>query len=213
VSTRPHSQFQLLLTCKRRYVPHANKALRSFNMYFNVRKPPLRSKLPINPFSFLFPRPPPFETRSTSPSRTETPPHALLNTSEATPVPLAPIPPATNRRGELIFSSRVDKSFRESYTRHRAAFERRREELERIAWSKTWIGWIILKMPFSRKLSLNPSSNPTPSPGATLTLSTSSRGRGTGSAVPTPAGSRRSSPVPKRGPPTESRGETPPRWS
>jgi len=44
---------------------------------------------------------------------------------------MASIPPSHNPRGELIFSSRVDKTFREGYERYRAAFERRREEKAR----------------------------------------------------------------------------------
>src|ERR1700759_3851973 len=91
-----------------RYVPHANKALRSFNMYLNVRKPPLRSKFKFldKPLSLLFPRPenerPQLKTgetplRSSSPIRSRSP-------SAARPIPT--IPPATNPRGELIFSSR-----------------------------------------------------------------------------------------------------------
>ncbi|KAF8992755.1 hypothetical protein BDQ17DRAFT_1286925, partial [Cyathus striatus] len=34
-----------------KYVPHANRALRSFNIYLNMRQPPLRSKFPtyLNP--------------------------------------------------------------------------------------------------------------------------------------------------------------------
>ncbi|KAF8911383.1 hypothetical protein CPB85DRAFT_1156587, partial [Mucidula mucida] len=60
-----------------KYVPHANRALRSFNMLLNVRKP------------------------------------------------------------KLIFSSRVDKNFRESYERHRNTFERKREERARLQRSMT----------------------------------------------------------------------------
>jgi hypothetical protein len=41
---------------------------------------------------------------------------------------IPPIPPAANPRGELIFTRHVDKHFRESYERYRAAFERRRDE-------------------------------------------------------------------------------------
>lgn len=43
-------------------------------------------------------------------------------------VPLAPIPPASNPRGELIFSSRVSAVFREGYERYRLAWEKRRDE-------------------------------------------------------------------------------------
>ncbi|KAF5352280.1 hypothetical protein D9758_011970 [Tetrapyrgos nigripes] len=189
-----------------KYVPHANKALRSFNMYLNVRKPPLRSKFYWNPMSFFFPRPeepshshartgsrsrpstpspsqqrpsrsstprssrspsptPPspssnsfHDTQSTHPHpysqrrssssssshetqpihpypypqrRSTTPSKSLSSFPTQTPLPISPIPPAKYPRGELIISSKVDKSFRESYERYRAAFERRREERER----------------------------------------------------------------------------------
>ncbi|KAG6908658.1 hypothetical protein DXG01_003752 [Tephrocybe rancida] len=144
-----------------KYVPHANRALRSFNMYLNVRKPSLRSKLSLNPLAFFFPRPapssPPSSAASSSsstpsatpPPRSRSPPHKATppinhpqdQNSPVTrtfPTPGAPrsmpipsIPPASNPRGELIFSSRIDRTFREGYERHRAAFERRREERER----------------------------------------------------------------------------------
>ncbi|KAG6826680.1 hypothetical protein H0H92_014876 [Tricholoma furcatifolium] len=108
-----------------RYVPHANRSLRSFNMYLNVRKPPLRSKFGFNPLAFFFPRPvdPPSPSRPRTARSPSPPPGAS--------VPIREIPPASNPRGELIFSSRVDKAFRDGYERHRAAFERRREEKEK----------------------------------------------------------------------------------
>ncbi|GLB40034.1 putative spo7-like protein [Lyophyllum shimeji] len=53
-------------------------------------------------------------------------------------------PPATNPRGELIFSSRVEKSFREPYERYRAAFERKREEREREKMLQaSWWRWML----------------------------------------------------------------------
>ncbi|KAG6892617.1 hypothetical protein C0992_013210, partial [Termitomyces sp. T32_za158] len=98
-------------------------------MYFNVRKPPLRAKFNINynPLAFFFPRDPP------APAPLPAPATAQRRTRDASPlpgtsIPIPAIPPATNPRGELIFSSRVDRAFREGYERHRAAFERRREE-------------------------------------------------------------------------------------
>ncbi|KAF5384401.1 hypothetical protein D9615_003114 [Tricholomella constricta] len=130
------------------YVPHANRALRSFNMYLNVRKPPLRSKFYLNPLSFFFPRPeehPPANQSSSTPStpRSRTPsgdPRAhSASPSAHTTLPIPSIPPASNPRGELIFSSRVDRSFRDAYERYRAAFERKREEKEREKALQT--GW------------------------------------------------------------------------
>jgi len=106
-----------------RYVPHANRALRSFNMHLNMRTPP--------PASFLFSRP-------TSPTPAPVPPRSPTNRR-----PIPPMPPTSNPRGELIFSSRVDRGFRDAYERYRAAFERRREE-RRMVNSK--IGWIWPKL-------------------------------------------------------------------
>ncbi|KIJ62077.1 hypothetical protein HYDPIDRAFT_114914 [Hydnomerulius pinastri MD-312] len=169
-----------------RYVPHANKALRSFNMYLNVRKPPLRSKFSFNPSSLLFPRPQP-SLEAGNRSSTQSSP-----TDRGTSVPISPIPPTTNPRGELIFSSRVDRSFRESYERYRAAFERKRQERERSAALKTWLGWFRLQMPWNKQPAVQPVAGV-----AQLRTASSTRGRGTGSAVPTPSSSRRSSPMPK----------------
>lgn len=199
-----------------RYVPHANRALRNLNMYLNVRQPPLRSKLPFNPFSFLFPRTSPTPSRSSSP--TATPPVLTAHRRSPSPprvskrsssVPIAPIPPSSNPRGELIFSSRVDRSFRDSYERYRNAFERRREERERAAYEATWLGWVCVKVfRIKRPLLFGSAGTPgagggsgtaTPVPaGVTRTLSGSIRGRG--SASGTPSSSRRSSPAPTRSP-------------
>ncbi|KAJ3746390.1 hypothetical protein DFH05DRAFT_941362 [Lentinula detonsa] len=178
-----------------KYVPHTNKALRSFNIYLNMRKPPLRSKFQFrdwNPLSFFFPRPsPPTNPLSTSnssasttalrnSSRSNTPARASGNRtprssrspsptapnanptkrssskSTSTMIPISPIPPTLNPRGELIFSSRIDRSFRESYERYRAAFERKREVKEReeraARWRHKFWAWVI----FWRKLEPEP---------------------------------------------------------
>ncbi|KAF9812687.1 hypothetical protein IEO21_06074 [Rhodonia placenta] len=172
-----------------RYVPHANRALRSFNMYLNVRQPPLRTKLPFNPLALLFPRtpsapPPPASGRALSPERA-----AKRNSS----VPIPPIPPASNSRGELIFSSRVERAFREAYERYRGAFERRREERERAAHAATWAGWLTarLRLPWAR--------GPAPAPGQQVAaaggVSRLASGK-VGSARSSPAGSRQGSPGP-----------------
>ncbi|KAJ7489528.1 hypothetical protein FB451DRAFT_1225154 [Mycena latifolia] len=126
-----------------KYVPHANRALRSFNMYLNVRKPPLRSKIFFNPLSFLFPRPPeapppsPAKSRSSSRSRTQP---AIGSSSTSVPIP--PIPPTTNPRGELRFSSRVDRVFRDGYERYRANFERKRAQQQQLIRGQGWLGRI-----------------------------------------------------------------------
>lgn len=57
-------------------------------------------------------------TRAPLPSR-RPPPLAM---------PLAPIPPPANARGELIFSSRVSGPFREGYEKYREGWEARRAE-------------------------------------------------------------------------------------
>jgi len=172
-----------------RYVPHANKALRSFNMYFNVRKPSLRSKFSLNPLNFIFPRPRP-STESSSPSLARSSPPATAD-PRGTSIPIPPIPPATNPRGELIFSSRVDRSFRESYERYRAAFERKRQERERSDAMRTWLGWLRFQIPWNLK---QPVVHPLAVP-QVRAASSSTRGRGVGSVFPTPSSSRRSSPM------------------
>ncbi|GAA5850512.1 hypothetical protein JCM8547_001898 [Rhodosporidiobolus lusitaniae] len=63
-------------------------------------------------------------------------------------IPIPPIPPAQNPRGEVIFSSRVSPQFREGYERYRAEWEKRREEAKRLqrererelrgAWWQPW---------------------------------------------------------------------------
>lgn len=195
-----------------RYVPHANKALRSLNMYLNVRQPPLRSKLPFSPFAFLFPRtspassPTPISVSASTSSRRRSPsPQRASKRSSS--VPIAPIPPSSNPRGELIFSSRVDKAFRDSYERFRNAWERRREARENVVYQATWLGWICVKILRIRRplvfanLPVGPggtgggSGTATPL-GRAGSLAGSVRGRG--SASVTPSSSRRSSPVPSR---------------
>jgi hypothetical protein len=125
-------------------------------MYLNVRQPPLRSRFYFKPFSFLFSRqevehsPRPSKkgrtisdsaptSRAPSPSRTF---RAQGSGSKLTSIPISPIPPSSNPRGELIFSSRVDRTFRESYERYRTAFEKRRAEVQRnegASWIWRWI--------------------------------------------------------------------------
>lgn len=102
--------------------------------------------------------------------------------------PIPSIPPANNPRGEIIFSSRVDRSFREGYDRYRLAFEKKREEVVRQINDQKrmerW--WWVYKLPFWTS---PPSSSPRPSsdpagPDASMSpysrnSSQSSRGRGT----------------------------------
>ncbi|TFK67620.1 hypothetical protein BDN72DRAFT_770470 [Pluteus cervinus] len=195
-----------------KYVPHANRALRSFNILLNVRKPPLRSKFPLNPLSFFFPRPDetprsprspsptsPYSRRSSSPGRRQVSPPSSPQFGTTT-VPIQPIPPSSNPRGELIFSSRIDKGFRESYERFRTAYERKREK---DGWKKHWWGRV-----WYTYIGRQPSEGPTAAPPISRTASgTSSRGGGRTSRSGTPpigylpgfgergaAGSRSSSP-------------------
>jgi len=153
-----------------KYVPHANRALRSFNMFLNVRRPPL--KFYWNPLSFFFPRP-------TEPSRPP-PSSSLTNRARSTSTtrPIQPIPPAANPRGELIFSSRIDKNFRDSYERYRSAFERKRELKEYIERHKKWYGNLLFW-----------ESAPTPAPPNTVpTRPCSARGAGSRSGTPPTTG-------------------------
>ncbi|KAF8148453.1 hypothetical protein B0H34DRAFT_737107 [Crassisporium funariophilum] len=174
-----------------KYVPHANRALRSFNIFLNVRKPPLRSKFYWNPLSFFFPRPdePSTSAVSRASSRSSSPSARSRPRSASTTRPIAPIPPAANPRGELIFSSRVDKNFREAYDRYRAGYEKRREEKEYIERQKTWYGKIMF---WERAPSPVPGSAGIGSLTPSRTVSNaSSRGRGSRSGTPptTPSGS------------------------
>lgn len=161
-----------------RYVPHANRALRSFNVYLNVRSPPLRTSL--NPISYFFPR-----TSSTTPTQ-QLPNPVPRASSPRRPPAIPPIPPTSNPRGELIFSSRVDPAFRESYERYRAAFERKREEQKR-ATRGNWFG--IIPLPWRKAKQQQPPVYVQIPHGG----STSTRGR---TPSTTPSSSRRSSPAP-----------------
>ncbi|CAK9779467.1 hypothetical protein CC85DRAFT_330751 [Cutaneotrichosporon oleaginosum] len=123
------------------YITHSNKALRPLNMYLNVRRPPttwysLLSHLPL-PAS-LKPSPAPLRA---APTKAAGPKGRRVSHGQQV---MAQIPPSSNPRGELIFSSRVDPHFEEGYKRYRAAFERRREERAREearlagAWWARW---------------------------------------------------------------------------
>ncbi|KAH6910806.1 hypothetical protein BKA70DRAFT_1271550 [Coprinopsis sp. MPI-PUGE-AT-0042] len=183
-----------------KYVPHANRALRSFNMVLNVRKPPLRSQFAWNPINFFFPRPP--EQSPTSPTARPPSPSGSRARSSSTTRPMASLPPASNPRGELVFSSRVDKSFREGYERYRSTFERKRDERLREERRKTWWGSIIYR---ARETSPAPAAALTPS--AATTPAPSRTASATGSR---PAGSRSVTPEPSTGIMMKSRAESRP---
>lgn len=121
-------------------------------MHLNMRQPNpiLKSYIPL---PFLRPSSSPSPTPSSSPSpspplskvqthtQTQTLSHPPTRTTPLKPTIIPSIPPTTNPRGELIFSSRVDRSFREGYERYRAAFERRREEKAREYRSNVRYWW------------------------------------------------------------------------
>lgn len=182
-----------------RYVPRVNRELRNFNMYLNMRQAPRRSLL--DPLSYLFPRSgrlaPPNRARSSSPTR--------LGKRSSSTVPMPSIPPTTNPRGELIFSSRVERGFREAYERYRNAFERKRDERERQAAARTWSGWLLQKLPWNRPAP-PPTDSATPTPSQSRIGSLALRGRIVESSGASPASSGKSTPAPspelRRGRPT-----------
>ena len=142
-------------------------------MFLNVRRPPLRSKFYWNPISFFFPRP-------VEPTPVSSPP-TLHNRPRSTSTirPIPPIPPAANPRGELIFSSRIDKNFRDSYERYRSAFERKRELKEYNERHQKWYG----KFLFWER----PPTPASPNSGAFTPARVSSL-KGRGPSSPTPGG-------------------------
>jgi hypothetical protein len=144
-------------------------------MYLNMRLPrfSLLSHIP-----WYNPSPPAPSAPVPAPTKTTT--SKLGTRRQSTNTVMATIPTSSNPRGELIFSSRVDKPFREGYERYRAAFERRREEKQRgergRGWKRIFI-WGRMESPHS-----------------------------IGSAVPTPPASRRGTPPPGAGFGSVSRG-------
>ncbi|PWN32619.1 uncharacterized protein FA14DRAFT_126497, partial [Meira miltonrushii] len=107
------------ITAANKFVPQANRSLRSFNMYLNTRAAPRKSI-----FSYFRQQESAFTLRRT-------------------PLHIPTIPPSSNPRGELIFSSKVSNQFREGYERYRAAFERRRAEKMQERRQSGWRGWWI----------------------------------------------------------------------
>lgn len=147
------------------YINHSNKALRPLNMHLNMRLPRF-SVLTYLPW---------ISSSVTTPSSTATiavkAPLKLANRRPSSNTIMATIPPSSNPRGELIFSSRVDKGFREGYERYRAAFERRREEKAREARGRGWkTMWGSFDSPTRASASPTPpvSRRGTPPPGSGL---------------------------------------------
>lgn len=180
-----------------RYVHHANRTLRNFNMHLNVRHPPLPSRVLVNPFSSLSNRDSTKNAPSSSLRYESRSPSLEGGRKRGQSVPIPPIPPSTNPRGELIFSARVDRSFRESYERYRASFERKREERELVAAAQTWWGWQVWPWNWLRRRASPPKSFIRGhSPSESVSSTTRGRGSDTESGTSTPGSSRRPSPVP-----------------
>ncbi|KAG8842341.1 hypothetical protein FRC20_004499 [Serendipita sp. 405] len=221
-----------------KYVPHANKALRSFNMYLNVRTQPLPSRLSRMASTIglgsLFPpsTPPPTQQQLQTRERTtslpssssrESSPYGRRNLrggerSEVNPI-IPQIPPSSNPRGELIFSSFVHKEFREGYERYRESYEKRMQVADASRAGrglfKRMIMWIVPDRMrgavYGSENVVIPSGIGTPATGGGGGVDTpvfgespggggnvtyspgSARGRGLSS---TPSGSRKSSPAP-----------------
>ena len=155
----------------------------------NVRHRPLRSRLLVNPLSNFFGQTSSDEHTHTAPR----PPSPTLRPKRGASVTIPPIPPTSNPRGELIFSSRVDRNFRESYERYRSIFERKREERESLAAAQTWWGWYVWPWNWPKA---HYRASSLRGHGHSDSLSMRGRTTDTESAVSTPASSRRSSPVP-----------------
>ncbi|GMK58323.1 hypothetical protein CspeluHIS016_0503550 [Cutaneotrichosporon spelunceum] len=156
------------------YITHSNKALRPLNMYLNVRRPPttwvsLLSLLPLP--RWLKPAPAALHAAPKSPERRG------RRVSHGQQV-MATIPPSTNPRGEVIFSSRVGTHFEEGYKRYRGAFERRREERAREE-ARAAAPWWRLKRkptPMSRRGTPDPAGRSQPG-SASRSPSPKERGR------------------------------------
>ncbi|KAG9019421.1 hypothetical protein FRB90_002573 [Tulasnella sp. 427] len=195
-----------------KYVSHANRTLRQFNMYLNVRPRPITSSswflriLRSSPSpDFTSPPLSPVSPTSRSLPGFDLSPRARSPSSSRS-APITPIPPPTNPRGELIFNSRVDKNFRESYERYRALFEKAREDRQRDAVeakrARSWWRWILPLSGWRRaggvasRASTPAATSATGNPGDGVTPK---RGRLTrtpsGSRTTTPIGSRKASPA------------------
>jgi hypothetical protein len=125
---------------------------------------------------------------------------------QSTTTVMATMPLSSNPRGELIFSSRVDKTFKEGYERYRAAFERRREEKQREGRGRGWRGLRV----FARTESpVRVTVTPTPpmSRRGTPPLGNSVRGGRTPSPGLPPSGLRTEGLKGDSGPSETSRGE------
>lgn len=135
-----------------------------------------------------------YSTPSSTPAiAVKAPPSKIAIRRPSTNTIMATIPPSTNPRGELIFSSRVDKGFREGYERYRAAFERRREEKAREARGRGWKTlWGRLESPSRASASPTPPASRRGTPPPTASLGTGRTSRAPSPGVARPSSSLRS---------------------
>jgi len=130
-----------------RFVPQANRALRYFNIYLNTKQRSSSYSL-FNPLR-LFYRNQPLSQPLSQASARSTSPRSGAARSQA--IPLAPIPPATNPRGELIFSSKVSAPYREGYEKYRADWEKKRKLSKReLGWREYILSVFTSRSPKSR---------------------------------------------------------------
>ena len=128
-----------------RFVPQANRSLRTLNMYLNTRTVPRTSSwIPWRRQRTVAET----ESRAADSGRTVPRSGGVSAAPEARPhrrTAIPSIPPTSNPRGEIIFSTRVDAHFRHSYEKYRAAFERKRakklEAQARQKRSRFWRWW------------------------------------------------------------------------
>ncbi|RSH82195.1 hypothetical protein EHS25_006128 [Saitozyma podzolica] len=172
----------------RSYITHSNKALRPLNMHLNMRRarPSLLAYLP----AALRPSLPPVVPPKAVGLGKGAGPGPGLSTRRPSTTVMAQIPPSSNPRGELIFSSRVDRAFREGYERYRAAFERRREERAREGKVQWWWRRGTPTPPASRRGTPPPTPVPNVAggtgggtPGTGMGMGGNSRGSGVGASV------------------------------
>ncbi|GAA5991225.1 hypothetical protein JCM11641_001625 [Rhodosporidiobolus odoratus] len=111
----------------------ASSSSGSFRSHGAFRSPPVSPPASPPLRSVPLPSPPPSPTIDDGPvTRAPAPLPASTSTAPPRGVPIPPIPPAQNPRGEIIFSSRVSPQFREGYERYRGEWEKRRTEAKRV---------------------------------------------------------------------------------
>ena len=169
-----------------RYVPQANRSIRPYNMYLNAATP---SILPF-PVPSFHRKPGKLVTITTS-TIPSSPPRNPQAQQSSPRQPLTNIPPPSNPKGELMFSSRIDPNFIDGYTKFRNEWHKRRAVAHPPASSTAWL--------FGRKVRTEQPVAPPKDELHPLMHTPSNRGRDAHrSASSTPSSSRRSSPAPRR---------------